>query len=265
MKIYVAGYQGTVGSELIKRGCEPLECDITDREQTLEVVSQANPDVIINCAAITDVAWCEDHLKEALNVNGRGAGSLALSFNGMLIQISTDHVFNGKRGNYSEKDKTDPVNVYGSTKLAGELLVGYGTCRPTIVRTSRLFTHKMLEQDINQLSLGENLIFTHRISRSFMYVPHFVDALLSYMNHYNEEIIHIAGTHIFTYAEFWTCVANIFGFNPNQILYRTSELKDATPRPFKGGLNISKARKLGIPLRSAQEGIEEVKRDFYDN
>lgn len=266
MKIIVAGHQGTVGQELIKRGCEPLDCDVSNREETYQVVSEANPDVIINCAAMTDVKWCEEFPSAALNVNGRGAGSLALSFKGILIQLSTDHVFNGKRGNYSEKDKTDPVNIYGSTKLAGEILAGYGMCKSVIVRTSKLFTAKMLEKDIELLRSGENRIFTDLITRSFMYVPHFVDALLDafIQRDMEMEIIHIAGTQIMSYADFWSEVAKIFGFNQAQILYRTSELKDEAPRPFKGGLNISKAKKLGIPLRSAQDGIAEIWRDYYE-
>jgi dTDP-4-dehydrorhamnose reductase len=112
-KIAVTGHKGQIGRELIKRGYEPLDCDITNLDQVNESIHRVNPDVIIHCAAMTDVEWCETHEKRAFAVNVNGTNNLLYDFTGTLIYLSTVHVFNGQKyWDYSEKSRPDPVNVY---------------------------------------------------------------------------------------------------------------------------------------------------------
>ena len=120
------------------------EFDITDRELALRVLSQLRPDVIINCAAYTNVdgAEAEEHL--AMRVNGEGPGNLAhvsRQLGATLVHISTDYVFDGKKGSpYQEDDPVAPMSAYGRTKLAGErAITKSGLERFYIVRTSWLY------------------------------------------------------------------------------------------------------------------------------
>jgi len=117
--------------------------DLTSREQVLSLQSSP-PDIIINCAAYTNVDGCEEHTELAMSVNGVGPGLLAELANeigAVLMHVSTDFVFSGdKREPYLETDKTDPLSAYGASKLLGEQQIQKtGLEKYFIVRTSWLY------------------------------------------------------------------------------------------------------------------------------
>lgn len=116
------------------------ELDITDAAAVRAAVQDARPDVVVNCAAWTDVDGAESAEAEATAVNGAGAGHIAAA-GAWTIHVSSDYVFDGsKRTAYVESDATGPVSAYGRSKLAGELAVAAAAPdRHTIVRTSWLF------------------------------------------------------------------------------------------------------------------------------
>ena len=157
MKIIVTGSKGQLGYALRKQSAgsghtyvftdmNESECisrlDITDRESVRSAVEGA--DVIINCAAYTDVNGAESNETLAMKVNAEAVGILAEAAretDALLIHISTDYVFDGK-GNvpYDEDVRPSPVNAYGRTKLAGEKAIMDSGCRYMIFRTSWLYS-----------------------------------------------------------------------------------------------------------------------------
>jgi dTDP-4-dehydrorhamnose reductase len=127
-----------VGSdEFVVLGLTRHDLDITDRDALIRAVSASRPDVIVNLAAYTQVDRAESERDVCFNVNAVATESLSLvaqDVGAHLITISTDYVFDGEKGEgYVEDDNTNPLNVYGASKRAGEL-----TCSDvdTIVRTS---------------------------------------------------------------------------------------------------------------------------------
>src|SRR5215475_492793 len=114
------------------------QLDIRDPAQVREVVGQARPDVIINTAAFHRVDDCEDQKELAFAVNEAGVGNLAQaaeSMHALLVQFSTDYVFDGKKGSpYVEQDQARPLSVYGKSRLAGEQAVQRNCSRYLIVR-----------------------------------------------------------------------------------------------------------------------------------
>ncbi len=130
-------------------GHEPLglshgELDIADAPAVHEATSNAKPDVVVNCAAWTNVDGAEDHEADAAEVNGAGAGyvaAAAAAAGAWTLHVSSDYVFDGsKRDPYLESDRTRPVSAYGRSKLAGELEVArQAPASYTIVRSSWLF------------------------------------------------------------------------------------------------------------------------------
>jgi len=104
-----------------KDGCTAL--DITELNQVRETIALFQPDVIVHLAAMTDVDGCERDPELAFDVNVRGTENLLDNFSGRFIYISTDYVFDGSNGPYTEKDEVNPISVYGRTKLYGEDLV----------------------------------------------------------------------------------------------------------------------------------------------
>jgi dTDP-4-dehydrorhamnose reductase len=113
------------------------QLDITDRDAVRDAIS--DQDVVINCAAWTDVDGAEEHEDEALRVNSEGARNVAEAA-GAVLYVSSDYVFDGtKREPYVASDPVNPVSAYGRTKLAGERATAEANPRHFIARSSWLF------------------------------------------------------------------------------------------------------------------------------
>ena len=115
------------------------EFDITNINQVKTIIKKYNPEIIVNCAAITDVDGCENNPILAKNINALAIKNLLDVFKGFFIHISTDYVFDGKEGPYKEGDIPNPINIYGKTKLFGEEIVKNHSKQWIILRTNVLF------------------------------------------------------------------------------------------------------------------------------
>jgi dTDP-4-dehydrorhamnose reductase len=153
MKILIAGKNGQVGSclvdlleaktELTFLALDRKELDITDPIQVDKIVSEFQPNIIINAAAYTAVDNAEQECELANAINREGPNNLAYAANKIdaaIIHISTDYVFNGESAeSYTESDTTDPQGEYGRSKLAGEQAVAQACPRHIILRTAWVF------------------------------------------------------------------------------------------------------------------------------
>ncbi len=143
MQILLTGGTGLLGSELLKLGVDLIaprrsELDITDASAVAEYVSKLLPDVIVHAAAVTNNRDIDADPSAALEVNINGTANLAqacLGSGARLVYISSDYVYKGDRGNYSESDEVLPSNLYAWTKLAGEAAVR-AVANHLIIRTS---------------------------------------------------------------------------------------------------------------------------------
>jgi dTDP-4-dehydrorhamnose reductase len=145
-RLIVTGAGGQLGLDLVRHaastgdeviGLTRAELDITDRRAVVDAVDEIRPDALINTAAWTAVDACESDPARAFTHNGEAVGWLADACDAVgahLVQISTDYVFDGTLERpYREDDTTNPLSVYGRSKLAGEQAAGAAA---TIVRTS---------------------------------------------------------------------------------------------------------------------------------
>ena len=153
MKVLVTGVKGQLGfdvvAELEKRGHTAIgvdieEMDITDAESVISVISEANPDAVIHCAAWTAVDAAEDNVDICRKVNAEGTKNIARvckKLDCKMIYISTDYVFDGQGTEPWQADCKDykPLNVYGQTKLEGELAVSEILDKYFIVRIAWVF------------------------------------------------------------------------------------------------------------------------------
>lgn len=150
--VVVIGASGMLGSDLIEQldahkvDVHPVwreDLDIASELDVHRLIKQANPAVVINCAAYTNVAEAETKRDHAFKVNADGPATVAKACeaNGArLIHFSTDYVFDGEAfGSYSESDQTNPLNVYGESKLAGEQRVRAISSRAVILRVQGLY------------------------------------------------------------------------------------------------------------------------------
>jgi dTDP-4-dehydrorhamnose reductase len=153
MQLVVTGAAGMLALDLAAAGWSAghevvalsrADLDITDPDAVETAVRSARPDVVVNCAAWTDVDGAERSPQQALAVNGAGAGHVAraaAACGAWTIHVSSDYVFDGaKRSPYLESDAVAPASSYGRSKLAGEREVAAGAPgRHTVVRSSWLF------------------------------------------------------------------------------------------------------------------------------
>ncbi|KKN62767.1 hypothetical protein LCGC14_0508860 [marine sediment metagenome] len=262
MKIGVTGPNGRLGSELIKRGCVPLEMRIDDREAVRDALERESIDVLINCAAYTAVDDAEKEAeKDALfSSNHRGVGILRQEFLGFFIHISTGYVFNGEKGNYSENDKPDPLNEYGWSKFGGEQAANIRnpTC---VVRTLDLFGHgsriDFVRAVREMLALNKPIEMPKNLYGNPTYIPSLADALLQLATKKSRiGLLHIAGESILSRYEFARLIAKKFDYDHNLIL-ATNKIKGAAPRPRNAGLSIELAKSLGLPILKVEEALEE--------
>jgi len=151
MKVLLTGSQGQVGWELA-RTLLPLgevvavnraQADLSDLDGLRRSVRTIKPDVIVNAAAYTAVDKAETDQEQAFLINAQAAGVLAEEAaicGALLIHYSTDYVFDGsKTGAYLEGDQTNPLNVYGQSKLAGEQAIQASTADFLILRTTWVY------------------------------------------------------------------------------------------------------------------------------
>ena len=164
MKVLITGAKGQLGNELASilkneaseigaidqkyNACEVITADvdmldITNAENVNSFFKKNRPDIVINCAAMTNVDGCETNVELAMKVNALGPLNLARAckkINAKLVHISTDYVFSGNgKSPYREWDICAPDSIYGKSKLLGEQYVREQTDKYFIIRTAWLY------------------------------------------------------------------------------------------------------------------------------
>ena len=168
-KIWICGAKGQIG-QAINEIIDKLEfkvldtdiddLDITDTDEVLRFGEMNRPDIIINCAGLTNIEECENDISKAYKVNALGARNLSIiarKLEAKLVHISTDDVFDGLSDKpYNEFDVTNPRTVYGKSKCAGEGYVKEFTQRHFIIRSTWVygegynFVNKFIEETKNK-------------------------------------------------------------------------------------------------------------------
>ncbi|HYX27961.1 MAG TPA: sugar nucleotide-binding protein, partial [Pyrinomonadaceae bacterium] len=152
MKVLVTGARGLVGRAVVSSFTDKGESvvalthqdlDISDRVAVRDQIAAASPDVVVNCAAWTDVDGCEFDQQRAERANARGPEFLARACRraaALFITISTDYVFDGeKEGFYTQRDQPNPQSIYAKSKLDGERRAQESWARTIVVRSGYIF------------------------------------------------------------------------------------------------------------------------------
>ena len=250
-------------------GYAPL--DVTQPDDVAQIFEDFTPNVVVNCAAMTDVGRCDEHRSEAWAVNARAVKTLAKhcrTSGARLVQVSTDFVFNGKRGPYDEQARPDPVNYYGRTKLAGENAVREaGRANLAIVRTVLLYgTGRDLRRSnivlwvADQLSQGESLHIVDDQHRTPTHVDDLADGIERLLHHEATGIYHVSGADMVSVYELACAVAQEFGLDASLVEpVPSSFFEDAVERPPRTGFVIDKARdELDYAPRPLDAGLRDV-------
>jgi dTDP-4-dehydrorhamnose reductase len=282
MKILITGSNGMLGTDLLKllrnemspsshnKNLEVIEApheklDISLKDKVSDFVSIHTPDIIINCAAFTNVDKCETERETAFNINAMGPkyiASAAKKCGARVIHISTDFVFDGNGDRpYVEEDQTNPLSEYGRTKLEGEKNIQNFCNSFLIVRTSWLFGHKGVNFASKMLELAEHKkelsIVTDEIG-SPTYTPDLAKALWTLIKQECEGIINVSNYGSCSRYEWAEYIFKTRGYNININPIKSSEYKRPAKVPLNSTLNCQKFTTItGLRMRPWQEAVTE--------
>jgi len=269
--IGILGYRGRLGSILVDLGCDVLDCDITNSDQIANTIEGYSGHTIINCAAYTNVdgAETEAGYSKASKVNGLAPGRIKIlcdHYDKRLIHLSTDYVFSGKNGPYTETNLPKyPVNNYGLTKFAGEYAIRtFHTKNDITVRTTGLYgggvSDDFLQLVHNTIGKGMPLSVTDELIGNQTHYKHLAEGLLVLANThpFPTRMLHIASAQCTSRFGFALMIAKKFDYSVDLILPvdNKSIVSWKAKRPSKGGLDVRLADELGIPIYTIEEGLD---------
>lgn len=244
-----------------------LNLDITDEENCKRIIEKIKPDFVVLTAALTNVDLCEKEKRIAYKINVDGAKNVCLAakkVDSKMVYISTDYVFDGKKGNYKEGDETNPIDYYGYTKLLGEEIIKNNVDDWVIARTSVLYGLNPVKLNfvtwvIIQLKEKKMVKAVTDQYTSPTFVGNLSEMILELIKRKKNGVFHTSGREKINRYEFALKIADIFGFEKNLIkAIKTSELNWVAERPKDSSLNIKKISKIVRPL-TIQEGLKAIK------
>ena len=252
---------------------EYVSSDIKNRDEIKKVIHEYYPDFIIHTAAFTNVDLSEKLREDAWKINVKGVeyiAEAARAVDAHIIHISTDYIFDGKDGPYSENAKPNPVGYYGRTKFASENALRISGTFFTILRTNVLYgiapnsRPDFVRWVINSLSKKENI----RIVKDQINNPAFIDDLVQGINKIIEfrktGTYNIGGKEFLSRYDFTLRIADFFNLDKKLITpITTEELKQPARRPLKSGLIILKAEtELGYKPHTINESLAAMKKEL---
>jgi len=256
-KVIIFGANGMLGHALQQVFPQAVffghrDVDITNGDAVMKMVKREQPAVLINAAAYTDVDGCEDHHDHAFAVNGYAPGYIANACSevgAVLVHYSTDYVFDGTKREFYEDDPPNPINIYGESKMLGEISIKENMEDYRIIRTSWLFGSHGKNFVDTILSLSNQMLEVRVVNDQIgkpTYTIDLADATPGIISH-APGIYHITNDGICSWYEFASaCI-------PNAIPCTTREFPRKAKRPSYSVLANTKVP----PLRHWREAVRE--------
>ena len=281
-RILVTGASGQLGRAFIRKSrkkynvlgtgrkysdlCPFKKGDITDRKFIKEIVDDYTPDVIVHFAAMTGVDKCEQNPYAAESVNIASVEWILNEFSGYFIFISTDYVFDGKDGPYSEKAKTNPINVYGKTKFEAESIIRSHSKKWLILRTNVLFdytewtTASFVNWVVRSLRNRKSISVVLDQFNNPIWTDHLAHIINSLMEMDATGLYHSGSIEYISRYDFALMIAKKFELDHSLILpITTKALNQRALRPLKGGLRTEKITDdFGIMPPSIDEALSAM-------
>jgi dTDP-4-dehydrorhamnose reductase len=289
MRILVTGAHGLLGHSLLRHerqikmiGCgrrpQPVDqrsyhqVELTDRRAITRLLAEVRPDWVIHTAALTDVDRCETERELAQQVNLESVAHLVEAcgqIDAGLVQLSTDYVFDGQKGPYSEDDEPHPLSYYGALKLASESLVLESGIKGLVLRTLWLYGYipgtrrNLVTWPLQMLSRGESVQAVDDQWGNPTYVHDLAEMLLELCQQNARGLFHMGGASYMTRYELVVQLAQFFGLEVTQVRrISTKVAQQVARRPLRSGLRTDALReRLGRRSLSFGEGLERMVRE----
>lgn len=246
-----------------------LALDLRDEAATRKLFKSIRPTSIVHCAAAADVDWCESNPEEAYRLNAEASRRLALTaseLDALLVFISTDSVFDGRRGSYDESQEPWPVNVYGQTKLAAEAFVAAGAPSNLVIRTNFIGwspsgQRGLAEWILSRLESGLLVPAFFDVRFSPLLATDLAQLILDMIAARLRGLYHVTASDSCTKYEFAMNLARSFDLDPAGIQRSSISTADLrAERPRDTSLQTHKiTRDLGRQMPSVSSGIERLR------
>ena len=252
-------------------GTRGARLDLEDPCSIKAFLEEYRPRTIFHLAAITNPDQCEKDPVRARRVNLEATRELAQwagSQGAKLVFASTDLVFDGRKGDYSEDDVPVPLNVYGRTKLEAEKAVLKACPGGVVVRSSLIYGiggpkgRTFLSRLLGALSRGERMRLFIDQKRSPVLLEDLAGAMVTAVRRGLTGIYHVAGSEAITRFDFGAMVCEIFGFDRRLLVpIRMADFEYEAPRPLDSSLNISRFKKaVGFEPTPIARALADLKR-----
>ena len=248
--------------------------DLLDKEGFTNLLDSFSPDVVINCAAMANLETCELNPDLAHKINSMVPGEIAIACKDRgikLVHISTDAVFDGNKGNYSENDMPNPLSIYAKTKRAGEINVIEQNTDAIIARVnfygwSQSGNRSLAEFFINNLRNKNPINGFNDVFFCPLYVTQLTDILVEMIEKKFSGIYHIVSRDQMSKYQFGCVLADNFGYD-NNLINPISVLESNLSAQRSLNLTLSSSKltaDLGHALPSISDGIELFYKDFMN-
>lgn len=277
-RVAVIGSRGQLGSDIVAvlqaAGSGEVialtrdDVDVTSPEGVRRAIGAARPTVTINCAAFVRVDDCEDRPEQAFGVNALGADNVARAcaeVGAQCVYISTDYVFDGQKPQpYTEGDPPSPVNVYGTSKLAGEYLVRSRCPDALIVRVAATFGiagasgkgGNFVETILRRAKAGESLRVINDVRISPTYTADAAAAIERLVRNQITGVVHVANAGTPTWYEFARTILQLTGVAASVEPIAASEYPSRARRPANSALgSVRLTTAAGLTLRRWDEAL----------
>lgn len=251
-------------------GSEYFQLDITNKEEVKNAVRKYQPNIIVNCAAFTDVDKCEIEREQSWKLNVDAVKNLIIASrinDAKIIHYSTDYIFDGKHGPYDETATPNPISFYGRSKLASENALLTSGVNFAIIRTMVLYGLGVNVKPnfalwiINKLKNKEPINIVDDMFGNSTISDDLAYGSLRLVEKDRSGIYNIAGRDIESRYDFTMKLCDVFKFDKNLVTkIKTKDLNQPAPRPLNSGLITLKTETdLGFKPMDTIEALRLLK------
>ena len=243
-----------------------MHLDVTNPMLFKEVMETTNPDLVINLAALTNVDLCEKNPELAYSINIGGMDNLVNAFKGPIIHVSTDYVFDGEDGPYKEEDTTNPLNVYGLSKLESEKLLLDHSENSLVIRSNVLYDYSskseasFLNWVVDSLTQEKEINIVEDQWNNPTWTGSLAVVIDRSINTQLTGLVHWGDGDLVSRFDFANKIADVFNLKKSLIKpILTSELNQTAKRPLKSGLKSDYAQNiLNLEPPTIKECLETI-------
>ena len=265
-KIFNSKYEIISTTRNNTSGGSSIYLDVTNPMLFKEVVEMTNPDLVVNLAAMTSVDLCEKNPELAYSINIGGMDNLVNAFRGPIIHVSTDYVFDGESGPYKEEDTTNPLNVYGRSKLESEKLLLDQSEDSLVIRSNVLYDYSsksrasFLNWVVDSLNQEKEISVVEDQWNNPTWTGSLAVVIDRAIDTQVTGLVHWGDGDLVSRFDFANKIADVFNLKKSLIKpILTSELNQTAKRPLKSGLASDYAQNiLNLEPPTIKECLETI-------